>query len=261
MNLMGHQKAAFEMIKELHTPDSMVQTDFHRKMLTWYARFDIYAGLMAGNETILGKEWFYSHEQYTKVLAMNSPDDIGLRVEHLYAQNRVLGYEMAQLLAKVPKGELSIPDFMRENQLFLEKIADWKVQLESFCPSSEYLITDFSASPPLDAEDIVNPYIPGRIYKEPYFAVNYMMIDCLAIESSYKYQCSLMLQQPLPPELFNLSLEQCQIIEAIELWAESPPGTILPAQASLGLLCLIFPREDKYINWCRKKLVKIEKLG
>ena len=258
---MGHQKAAFEMIKELYTPDSIVESPQSRKLLNWYARFDVYAGLMAGNETILGNEWLYAHERRTKELSESKPDDFGLKVESLFAHHRILAFEMAQLFAKVPKGEISIPEFLQENQVFLQKVSGWKKDVLSFPLTSQYLITSFEGSPPVDADDIVNPYEPGLIFAEPHFVINYLRIDILAFEAVIKYQTALLLQQPPPPDLFDLSIGQCQLYEAIELWSGSPAGALLPAQASLGLLCLSLPCEEKYISWCRRKLVKMENSG
>ena len=258
---MGHQKAAHEMIKELYTPESIVENPQSRKLLTWYARFDVYAGLMAGNNTILSHEWLYAHESRARELLAVRPDDFGLKMEVLFAHHRILAYEMAQLFSKVPKGEVSIPEFLQEHQLFMQKVTAWKEDVLSFPSTDEYLVTNFEGSPPLDPDDIVNPYEPGRLYAGPHFVINYLRLDILAFEAVIKYQTALLLQQPPPPELFDLSLGQCQMFEAMELWSGSPAGAILPAQASLGLLCLSLPCEEKYTSWCKKKLVKMENSG
>ena len=264
VNLMGHQKAAYGMITELHTPESIVKTDFHRKILTWYSRFDIYAGLMAGAETILGKEWFSAIANYTQELAMLNPNDLGIGIESMYAQLRVLGFEMTQLIAKIPKihkGELSLDDWAKEDECFLKNLANWRAQANSYRANTEYVMPTFEDSPQADPEAIVAPYKPDSLFKEPFFAFNYMMTDGLGAEASYRYQVSLMFEQPQPPELLELSLGAAAMFEAIELWHGSPPGAIFPIQATLGLLCLILPREAKYVKWCRKKLVTFESLG
>lgn len=261
VNLMGHQKAACEMIKELYTPESITQTDMHRKMFSWYTRFELFSGFMAGNALVLSRDWFDAQEKHSKELADGSPDDIPLRVEYLYAQHRMLAVDMNQLMAKVPKGEISIPDFQAENEILGDRIAVWAADVLSLRSHTQYLVMDFEGSSPVDPDDIVNPYEPGTIFTEPLFAVNYMMMDRLSIQVLHKYQTAAVLQQPPSSELIEMSIPQCQIFEAIELWAGSPTGAFLPAQAGLGFICLFMPKEDRYINWCRKKLAKFEDHG
>lgn len=261
VNLTGHQKAAYEIIKKLYTPDTIVKSEIHWRILIWYGRFDLFVGPMAGENIVLSRELFYVHEKHPKDLSDSKPNDISIKIESLYAHQRVLVCAWAQLLAKVSKGEISIPDFYRESEAFLQKIAAWKAQIDEFRSFSDCFVMDFDGAPPIEPDGIVNPYIPGRIFKDALYVVNYLMIDCITMEISHKYQSSLILQQSLPPEILDLSLELCQLFEAIELWPGSPRGAILPLQASLGLNCLVLPREGKYISWCKKKLVKMENLG
>ena len=258
---MGHQRAANEMIRELYTPDSIVVSDVSRKILSWYGRFDLFAGLMAGNKTILGNEWLYAHETCANRLSELEPHNFQMRVESLYAQHRVLGFEMAQLLSRLSKREISRHDFVLENEAFFQKVNIFKEKVLSFRAFSQYLVLDFSGSPPADNDSIVDPYEPGLLFKDEAFVVNYLMIDCLAIELTNKYQSALILQDQLPEELFGLALKTCQIIEAISQWSGSPPGAFLPTQATVGLLALCLPPKDSFMSWSRRKFLKIENAG
>jgi hypothetical protein len=261
VNLMGHQKAACEMIKELYTPETICQSDMHRKMFSWYVRFDLFAGFMAGNDLVLGNEWFTSHCNYVKQLSISEPGNIDWRLEALYAEHRILGVEMAQLLAKLPRQEITVQDFIRENEILSEKITAWQTEVSTLRSYTEYFVLEFKDQRPLGPDDIVNPYEPGKLFTGPLFPANYMMVDYLAMEVMHKYQTAMALQQPPPAELTELSLAQCQILEALDLYPESPLGAILPTQASLGLICLFVPRDEKHISWCRKRLAKMESHG
>lgn len=52
-----------------------------------------------------------------------------------------------------------------------------------------------------------------------------------------------------------------QLFETVELYHESPPGTILALQASLGIACLFLPRDEAHAMWARRKLATIESHG
>ena len=249
------------MIKELYTPETITATDVHRKMFSWYSRFELFTGFMTGNAVVLTKDWFEAHERSTGELVAASPDNIPVRIESLSARHRILAVDLALLLAKVQKGEMSVPDFNANNQLLAERISIWSAEVLSLRSHTQYLVMDFEGSPPVDPEDIVDPYEPGKLFTEPLFAANYMMIDVLSMQVLHKYQTAMVLQQPPPPELTEMSMAQCRVIEAIEMWSGSPTGSILPTQAGLGFLCLFMPKEDRYITWCRKKLAKLENFG
>ena len=249
------------MIRELYTPETIVQTEMRRKMLAWYIRFDLFAGLMAGNETVLGIEWFQAYERCYASLSMNDPTNQNLRIETCFAEHRTAAVEMALLFAKLPKGEISVTDFMRENALLGERIRRLRLNIEPFAQHSHHTIKYFEGCPKLDPDDIVNPYELGKLFGPPLFSVNFLLLDWFALDTMFKYQSALMLQQSPPAEMEALALEQCQIFEAIEFWSGSPAGSILPAQASLGLTCLFLPRDEKHTMWCRRKLAKVESLG
>lgn len=46
VNLLGHQQAAKQMLLELYSPRSIMETELRRKILAWYTRFDLTGGLM-----------------------------------------------------------------------------------------------------------------------------------------------------------------------------------------------------------------------
>lgn len=64
VNLMGHQKAAFEVLTQLFTAQSVMQTPAGRVALMWYSRFDVFIGLMGSFEPSLSREWFSAPVEY-----------------------------------------------------------------------------------------------------------------------------------------------------------------------------------------------------
>ena len=55
-NLVGHHRAAHEMLLAKYTVDNIMATEFSRQNFSWYARFDLMEGLIAGNAAVLPRE-------------------------------------------------------------------------------------------------------------------------------------------------------------------------------------------------------------
>ncbi|MCJ1387347.1 hypothetical protein MMC18_000190 [Xylographa bjoerkii] len=261
VNLLSHQKAAYEMLLEIYTPETIMQTETSRKILGWYTRFDIFAGLMSGDKTVLSREWIAASEVYHTRLAKQEPNNLDYQIESNIASHRLIAIDMTLLFARLPRGDISMSDFHVENDLIARRICNLKQQLAPVLAKDEYRVWSFDGTPERDPNDIVDPYVPGLLFHGPLFTVNYIKINWYAIESMHRYQTSTILQQPPPPDLYRLALEQCRLLEAIEYWSGSPAGAVLPAQASLAMNCLFLPRDEKHIMWCRRKLAKIESMG
>ncbi|MCJ1295367.1 hypothetical protein MMC34_006929 [Xylographa carneopallida] len=261
VNLLSHQKAAYEMLLEIYTPDTIMQTETSRKILGWYTRFDIFAGLMSGDKTVLSREWIAASEVFYTTLANKEPGNLDYQIESNIAIHRLIAIDMTLLFARLPRGDISMSDFHVENDLIARRICNLKQQLAPVLAKDEYRVWTFDNVPERDPNDIVDPYVPGLLFHGPLFTVNYIKINWYAIETMHRYQTSAILQQPPPPDLYRLALEQCRLLEAIEYWSGSPAGAVLPAQASLAMNCLFLPRDEKHIMWCRRKLAKIESMG
>ena len=260
-NLRTHQKAACEIIKTLYTPETMMQTDTSRTLFAWYIRFDIFVGFMAGSETLIGIEWFQAYYDSTQRLTMMEPGKINYKLEALNAENRLLGMNMTMLFAKLPSGKITIAEFAEKNQMLLQSIETWAEQVRALRLNSDHLVYKFNNRRPLVSEDIVDPFEPGVIFDTTFFSANYMLMDCLALEVMHKMQTSTILQLPPSPDLTDLSLQQCQIFEAMQEYEGAPSGAFLPAQVNIGLVCLFVPRDDRHISWCRKMLARFENCG
>ena len=61
---MGHQKAALQILTQLYSPQTILQSFVGRMMLTWYVRFDVFVGMLGGFETRLPREWFSTTVEY-----------------------------------------------------------------------------------------------------------------------------------------------------------------------------------------------------
>ena len=261
INLLGHQKAAYEILTELYTPNSIMADPMARVILGWYMRFDVFAGLMGGFETVLSRQWFSYAQEFFQHQVTNEPDVLDWKIESAIAQHRLVATDMSLLFARKGKGELSDEQFVAENAIIARRIEEWRSKMDPALQDPRYLVTDFTGARPLDPEDIVNPYIPGVIYSGPLWVMNIAIIDWYAIDMMHKYQTALTMQTHPSADLGMKAYASCQLFEAVEFWPQSPPGTVIACQASLRIACLFLPRDETHSMWARRKLATIESNG
>ena len=238
-----------------------MQSELPRVILGWYMRFDVFVGLMGGFETVLSREWFSRSQEYFQQQVRRDAANLNAKIELAVAQLRLIAMDMSTLFAKIGKGEIGFEQFLGENQTIGRKLQEWKTKMDPALEDSRYLVTDFTGARPLDLNDIVNPYMPGKIYNGPLFVMNVCLIDWYSIDLMHRYQTALTTQTQPGPELGSMAYETCQLYEAIEYYPGSPPGVILALQASLGIACLFLPRDDRHSMWARRKLAAIEANG
>ena len=261
VNVLGHQKAAYAMLLELYDVDTIMKSEVHRKILAWYSRFDLFAGLMSGYETVLGREWFCANKNYYQSQSEQNPSSTDWKIEAAVASHRLLAMDMALLFARLPRGEISLEDFTKENNLISTQFRTWRQMLEPLIADRRYLIETFQTPLERDPDDIVDPYKPHGLYRGPLWTVNFMVMDWIALEVMHKYQNAVLFKQQPPPELESMALELCRVFEAIEYWSDSPPGSVLKAQAGIAIAALFLPKDYKHTMWCRRKMAMIESKG
>lgn len=257
-NLMGHQHAAKELITKLYTPKTIASTEVGRKMLQWSIRFDVFASIGTGERTALGTEWIRACSHSYSELWEKNPTNLDLRIEGLFNEHRVLSSEMLELFSKCSQNEISLADFMKENDDLAQRIHTSSSSLDPFYSFKEHVVLLPEAT---ELEDTSIPYKKSQFFTGPLWSLNYLIKDCLALEALHMHQTSLIIQQAPPPDLARLAIALCRIIEAIDQWPDSPDGATIATQVSVGLVCLYVPRNERNIEWCLSKLAKIETLG
>lgn len=260
VNLISHHQAAHALMSELLTPQSINCNEMHSHIFLWYSRFDLVAGILAGNEAVLGRDWYISKEQYDGEQAALYPHDAQKQIDFAVSINRRFGLDMASLYAKLSRGIISIDDFIVQNQTLsqtLERMKDILITLEN----PEHTVQSFPNKQPLTEDDPFDPYIPGSLSTGPLWRVNFAWIDYLSTRTMFEYQSFLTLQQPSMFELQRLASEQCRLIETIDRWPEKENGYFFAFNNCLGIASILLPKDEKHIMWCRRKLVKMEQNG
>jgi hypothetical protein len=259
VNLMGHQKAAFEMLTRLYTPETITQSDFLCKVLLWYIRFDLFVGFQSGGEAVLGREWYEAvHECYVQKVR-DSPDDIGMQYEECFAHSRLVAKDSNDLFARTGKGLIAPQDFMVQLPVMRARVDALKTDLKPSLTNSTHKVHDIPGT--RDPDDIVNPYEPDVIWGGPLWTSNYLHLDMWGILFMFHISCAMATKQPFEPELAKEAYKVVQVFEAMCAYPDAPPGALLEAQVSFAIATLFLPKDQKTVQWVRRTFAKIEASG
>ncbi|RAH40541.1 Zn(II)2Cys6 transcription factor [Aspergillus brunneoviolaceus CBS 621.78] len=260
VNLIDHHQAAHALMRELLTPGSINTNELHQHIFLWYARFDVVAGILAGNEAVLSREWYVAKEEYDAQQAANDPGNVDKQLAWAMSINRRFGLEMASLYAKLSRGMIPIDEFIVQNELLGQTLDRMRSILVQF-QDSEYTVRDYPHRVPLTEDDVVDPYVPGGMHYGPLWEVNVVWIDYLSTKAMFKYQSFLALRQTSITELEELSLEQCRLMESVDRWPGKENGAIMAFKNSIGMAAMFLPKQEKYIMWARRKFASLEQQG
>ncbi|PGG98671.1 hypothetical protein GX51_06677 [Blastomyces parvus] len=260
VSVSDHHQAAYRMLTELYTPEKINENEFRRYMFLWYTRFDIVSGILAGSETILSREWYIACELFAVEDEASNPGNTNKQLYALAIRGRRVGMDMASLIAKTSRGLITIEEFSRQNQDITARLDKLEDTLGSLA-HPDHLITAYPNKVLLGPDDIVDPYVPGRIYDESLWDINNWLLDVIGVRMMHKYQTGLLLQQLDLAELQADALTLCSLIETMERWPDKPKDSILQAQSSFALATLFIPNDEKHIMWSRRVLAKVEQLG
>lgn len=238
-----------------------MESQVTRMIFGWYARFDVFAGLMGGFETVLSREWFSGAQEYFTKRILEEPVNIDWKIEEAISCTRLIAMDMSILFARKGRGEISHEQFLSENEVLSKRISDWRDKMDHALQDPRWRVTDFTGAPPFDPNDIVDPYIPGTLYHGPLWSMSKAMIDWYSIDLMHRYQTAVTLGNQPSKELAMGAYASCQLFEAVEYWPGSPKGSIIACQASLGIAGLFLPRDKQHSMWCRRKLAVVESLG
>ncbi|KAI0387676.1 hypothetical protein F5Y04DRAFT_9501 [Hypomontagnella monticulosa] len=260
VNLMGHQKAALEILTRLFTPQTIMNSPC-RILLTWYIRFDVFVGMMGGFETNLPRQWFSTVVQFCQDQIDKDPGNLKMKTELHASALRLISRDMSILYARGGRGEISGQEFAAEHDQITSRLYEWKAKLDPALTDPNLRVTDFPHKVPLVEDDIVDPYKPGHLYDFPLFSTTVLTAEWHSILVMHKSQEAFALQQKPSDELRGLAHSICEIFEAVQLWPSAPNGALVPIQACLAIAALFLPRDRRHHMWLRRKYALLESLG
>ncbi|CAJ2513614.1 Uu.00g017330.m01.CDS01 [Anthostomella pinea] len=261
VNLMGHQKAALEIVTRFFTPQTAQQSPTSRMLLTWYARFDVFIGMMGGFDTGLPREYFSMAVQFSQEQVDQDPEDVGWRIEVQAAALRLISLDMSDLYARSGRGEMPSASFAEEHRHITYQLREWKNQFDPALTNPKFLVTDFPHRDVLGQDDIVDPYKAGFLYNHPFFPSSILMVEWHSINVMHQSKETPMSLQEPSDELRHSALAICEMFETIQLWPSTPNGALIIVQAGLAIATLFIPRDARHHMWIRRRFALLESLG
>ncbi|KAK1025530.1 hypothetical protein LTR33_017732, partial [Friedmanniomyces endolithicus] len=177
-NLLGHQRAAHQILTDLFTPQTIMQDETRRRIISWYIRFDLFAASMAGTETNLGREWFAACAEFYTLQARERPHDLGATFEKFFSTSRLLATGSTLLFAAKKKNTLSDEQFATEVDIISGQIMRFKHLVETVFDEPANFVTVSPLAPAPSAEDDITDFRDAHfLYGGDYFTMNYVLID------------------------------------------------------------------------------------
>ncbi|KAF4975826.1 hypothetical protein FZEAL_7445 [Fusarium zealandicum] len=261
VNLMGHQKAAFEILTSMFTPQTVMQTPMGRMCLSWYARFDNFVALMGGFPTDLPREWFLAMVDFYQSEITANPSELRWKIEEWSARLRLISFDMSILFARGSRGQMSTEEFVKEHNAIDERLVDWKENRDPALLDSRYLVTEFPSPETIDSDDIVNPYTVGILYEPPLFSATILCAEWNSIMIMHKCQSSGIRPDVLFADLNRHAYRTCQYFETLEFWPSTPKGVLILIQACIAIAALFLPQDARHHMWFRRKFALLETMG
>ncbi|TQS33230.1 hypothetical protein Golomagni_06432 [Golovinomyces magnicellulatus] len=261
VNLMGHQKAAFEILVKIFTPQTVMHTALGRMCLRWYFRFDNMIALFGGFPTTISRSWISAMVGFFDDQTIQYPHDIRWKIDARQAHFLQLTYDMALLYAKGSRGQATAEEFEAQHKDIENKLQFWKASWDPQLTDGHYTVSDFPSRRPLGADNIVDPYLPGVIYNAPLFNTTVITAEWQAVRIMHKCQKPNMTLEELGDEVSSLTYSICQTIEALQHWHLTPPGTLSSLMQCVSLAALFLPQDKRHKTWSRRKFAQMEQLG
>ncbi|KAH6611969.1 hypothetical protein C7974DRAFT_88510 [Boeremia exigua] len=259
VNLMGHQKAAFDMLTRLYTPKTITQSDFLLKVLLWYTRFDLFVGLQSGGEAVLSLDWYEAVHEYFVGKVRDHPEDMGYKYEERFAYSRLVAKNSSDLFSRMGKGLLSPQEFMENLPVVQNKVEGLIKSIGPELLNPAYKVESIPGQPRPD--DIVDAYEPNVIWGDDLWTTNYLMLDFWSINFMHNISTSMAFKKPFAPELTTLAYKAAQTFEAMCAYPGAPSGAIIEAQVSVAIATLFLPKDPKTMQWCRRTFANVESCG
>jgi hypothetical protein len=261
INLMGHQKAAFEILTSMFGPEIVMKSSVGRGCLMWYYRFDNFVALMGGFPTELPKDWYDSMISFNQVQSAANPESLEWKVELAKARMRRITYDMSVAFARKSRGQLSPEEFSQEHDRITHRLDEWKRQIDPGLMDPACLVTDFPQRQPLGPDEPFDPYQPGVIYDVPLFTTNILMVEWHSIVVMHKSQLPGEKLFAALPEIGAYAYQICQTFEILQRWESTPSGVLIAIQPALSLGALFLPQDPRHQMWLRRKFARLETEG
>lgn len=259
VNLMGHQKAALELLTHLFTPQSIIQTSMGRMVLRWYSRFDVFTGIMGSFPTSLPRTWFSTIADYCGAQAAANPSSIDWKIEACDAKLRLISMEMAELFGRGASQEVTQEEYTADHRRLTDELNGWRKVWDTTLNDPTHLVTDLDSGRD-ETGDMVVP-MGGVLLRPPLFAATILDCEWHSISLMHGSQSASDVSEETKAILEEHANAICRICATVEAWPSSPAGSLIILHPCLAIAALFVKPDAKQHMWIRKKLALLESMG
>lgn len=275
-NLSSHHRAAHSILCSMYNYDNFLNTETSRYIFDWFARIDLIAGLIAGSEVSLERDWFASATTWYEAQYKKEESEFQHALAFLFANLRLLSFDMARIFANA----MTSSNFNEQVASISQRLDGMRLDIQALHDTS-YTVTEFEEDSS-DEQEGSPAAFDSRVplFRDHLWPLNQVWLAWYGSQQLLIYQTTLLSRaqaaaaqgaesflsshtttDELPPALEHLSAIQCQIYEAIDQWSEAPEGAVLGCHTTMALATVFLRREPKYIMWARQKLANVESIG
>lgn len=229
--------------------------------LMWYTRFDVFIGIMGSFETTLSSGWYSAPVEYYELRVAAEPHNVSWKIEAFHARLRRMSMEMSLLYAKRAKQEITEDEYTAGHRRLSAALDDWENNRDPALTDVAFLVSDFPGNQTPGADDAVISPAPGVLFRPPLFASTILMCEYHSVVLMHGSQAAATLTEEAWAELMEHAYAICQICEAVELWPNSPPGSLIILQSCLAIASLFVRRDARHHMWIRRKFALLERMG
>lgn len=257
---MGHQKAALEILTQLFTPQSIVQTSMGRTVLVWYMRYDIFVASMGSSEPGLPRHWTETLEKHCEAQLSTDPQNLEWVYERTENLLRIISRDMCSLVARRKTGEFSEDTFQAEHKKLSIRLRKWRDNLHPVLINPACLAT--APIGQIKLFKYFSDYVP--VYEPPLCFTTALICEWHSVSLMHLCQVTgdgLAEASTILGDMAQNSEAICEIIEVAQHCSTIPEGLLTMLHPSLSMAAIFLPRSLQHHAWLRKQFVLVESSG
>ena len=249
VNLTSHQNAARRIITAAYTPETMTESVYMTKILDWYLHFDLYMGLLSGNESI-DQRWFLAVHTYWDKMKKEHSENKEYGYEERFSATRVLAAGLGNLTVSHRHSPPDDPDFRSEAEALSRQVTAWYKDLEA---------PDFDLKQVLENPSVAPPTSPSTGNIWPYCSTVMKFWSC---ELLLKLQLAKIpnYSDDVASEVAVLAGKLCKMYEAFKNF-DPTPGAAIGMFSVLGPAGFVLAKSLEGCMWYRRQLAATESSG
>lgn len=260
---MIHQKAAYQIIVELYTPETIMNHPVTRSTIKWYLYFDSFVGMLAGTESLMSRRWLEAISEFHADEYDRSQGSIRNLYEHCSSLTKLLSFDTFHFFNQLASGQVPDEELEKRSQYLLGELGKWEDHFPVELAKEENLVTNVPEAPYDPNDESTAPYKPLYFWGGENFPTNTFRFALFGLRHMLEGRLSTWKGQPKPEQMSKeFSKMIFGMVNSVRYWPETPPGAFLNFRAVFSLAVFLNPpTEEREISWARSTFAALESEG